>query len=119
MLEPAITISIGHLIAIVGVQIGLVALSTLWRNRHDDAKSEALDAKTEGIGKALDAKIACVQEAVATGAEEHKAWREELDKTNKRLDDEFAKTNKRLDDEFANTNKRLDDLLMHLMSRDK
>ena len=55
-----------------------------------------LDARAEGIGQSLDAKIACVQEAVAAGAEEHKAWREELGKTNKRLDD----------------------LLMHLMSRD-
>ena len=75
--------------------------------RRLDARAEdiarTLDATTEGIARTLDAriegidaKIACVQEAVAAGAEEHKAWREELGKTNKRLDD----------------------LLMHLMSRD-
>ena len=107
---------------VVAVQALLAGLTTVWVNRHIDLRAESrdkaldakaesrnkaldakvegiartLDAKIEGIGKTLDAKIACVQEAVATGAEEHKAWRAELD----------------------NTNKRLDDLLMHLMGRD-
>ena len=95
------------IVAMVTVQVALAALLTWWMGRHMDAKTDALgkllDARAEGIGRTLDAraegidaKIACVQEAVAAGAEEHKAWREELGKTNKRLDD----------------------LLMHLMSRD-
>ena len=89
------------IVAVVTVQVALAALLTWWMGRHIDAKTDALgkllDARAEGIGSTLDARIACVQEAVAAGAEEHKAWREELGKTNKRLDD----------------------LLMHLMSRDK
>ena len=87
------------IVAVVTVQVALAALLTWWMGRHIDAKTDALgkllDARAEGIGSTLDARIACVQEAVAAGAEEHKAWREELGKTNKRLDD----------------------LLMHLMSR--
>lgn len=114
MMETPI-ISLGQLLNVIGVLVALVALLAWWkadgRDKALDAKIEgiarALDARVEGIGKTLDAKIACVQEAVATGAEEHKAWREELDKTNKRLDDEFA-----------NTNKRLDGLFLHLMGRD-
>ena len=107
------------IVAMVTVQVALAALLTWWMGRHMDARTDALgkllDSRAEGIGRTLDAraegiartldariegidaKIACVQEAVAAGAEEHKAWREELGKTNKRLDD----------------------LLMHLMSRDK
>ena len=89
------------IVAVVTVQVALAALLTWWMGRHIDAKTDALgkllDARAEGIGSTLDARVACVQEAVAAGAEEHKAWREELGKTNKRLDD----------------------LLMHLMSRDK
>ena len=104
-------VTLGQLLAIISVLVALVSLLMVWLNRHIDAKTDTLgkvlEARAEGIGRTLDAKIACVQEAVATGAEEHKAWREEL-----------AKTNKRLDEELAKTNKRLDDLLMHLMSRD-
>ncbi len=91
------------IVAMVTVQVALAPLLTWWMGRRMDARMDALgkllDARVESIGKLLDARIegidACVQEAVAAGAEEHKAWREELGKTNKRLDD----------------------LLMHLMSR--
>ena len=118
---------------VVAVQVLITGLTTVWMHRHIDVRAEGrdkaldakiegiartLDAKVEGIGRTLDARIASVEQAVATGAEEHRAWRVELDRTNKRLDDEFANTNKRLDDEFANTNKRLDGLLLHLMGRD-
>lgn len=106
------------IVAIVTFQVALAGLLTWWMGRQTDALGKVFDAKTEGrdrtldakvegigrtldaraegIGQALDAKISRVEQAVAVGAEEHKAWREELDRTNKRLDD----------------------LLIHLMSRD-
>ena len=111
MNEGTVVVTLGQLLTGIAIVVAitslLVVLQGMLINSKTKGMSETLVAKAEGMGKTLearakgigdtlDAKVACIQEAVAAGTEEHKMWREEIGKTNKRLDD----------------------LLMHLLNRD-
>ena len=105
------------ILAVVVLAIAAVAMTINAVFNALNARSDAvIGALNETVAKltsrmdvheaAVGGQMSAIQEAVAAGTEEHKAWQDAMKETNERMADQFDKSNE-----------RIDKLMMHLLNQ--